>query len=67
MEIEKCFKLTKKFLHCPRCGCSRVGNRAGGLVVGDFTFDRWCKCGWKVHIDIREDSRWEDEEKTDIV
>ena len=27
----------------------------GGLLIEEFTFDRWCKCGWKIHIDLRED------------
>lgn len=53
--MSKCIELNEKYIECPECGNTYIGNGEGGLVIDDFTFDRWCKCGWKVHIDVREE------------
>lgn len=55
MLANKCIELTEKYMECPTCGNKFIGNGEGGLVVEEFTFDRWCKCGWKIHVDLRED------------
>lgn len=56
MLMNKCIELTEKYGNCPACGNTFIGNGEGGIVIEEYTFDRWCKCGWKVHVDLREES-----------
>lgn len=54
MDIKTSLELTEKYLNCPECGNQFIGNGEGGIIVEDTTFDRWCKCGWKVHVEIND-------------
>lgn len=55
MLMDKCIELTRKYVDCPACGNGLIGENEGGIVIEEYTFDRWCKCGWKVHVDLREE------------
>ncbi|MDR3826275.1 DUF3797 domain-containing protein [Enterococcus sp.] len=55
MLLNKSMELMKKYGNCPECGNRFIGNGQGGLVVEKYTFERWCKCGWKVIVDVRKD------------
>lgn len=54
MNLDECLELTKKYSNCPKCGNNKIGNGEGGLLIEDLTFDRWCKCGWKIHVKSKE-------------
>ena len=55
MSLNKSMELIKKYGRCHECGNEFIGNGQGGLVIEDYTFERWCKCGWKVVVDVRKD------------
>lgn len=62
MLFDKSLELIKKYGVCPECGNRFIGNGKGGLVMDDYTFERWCECGWKVVVDVRD---YESDEKDD--
>ncbi|WP_288745797.1 DUF3797 domain-containing protein [uncultured Enterococcus sp.] len=55
MRLSTSMNLMKKYGSCPKCGNKFVGNGKGGMVIEEYTFERWCKCGWKVVVDVRKD------------
>lgn len=50
MDAMKTMKLMEKYINCPECGNDKIGNGQGTLHVGEDTFTRTCKCGWKVIV-----------------
>ena len=54
MNLDECLELTKKYSTCPKCGNNKIGSGEGGLLIEDLAFDRWCKCGWKIHVKSKE-------------
>lgn len=55
MKATKAMELMKKYVTCPECGNSFIGNGQGECVVDQHSFMRSCKCGWKVIIKEREE------------
>ncbi|KEH91649.1 hypothetical protein Z962_p0024 (plasmid) [Clostridium botulinum C/D str. BKT12695] len=51
MEAFKVVSLIRKYEKCPVCGNDKVGNGEGRLVVEEDTFERTCKCGFKITLD----------------
>lgn len=49
MNYIKMVQFVEKYLMCPDCGNTNVGNGQGELVV-DKTFYRSCICGWSVEL-----------------
>jgi uncharacterized protein (DUF983 family) len=47
----KALNLVEKYSICPQCGNGKIGNGEGKMFVGDTTFSRECKCGWKIKTD----------------
>jgi iron(III) transport system ATP-binding protein len=54
MKMKRSIELTEKYAVCPECGCDRIGNGKGKLIVDDETFMRSCACGWSVTVDDRK-------------
>ena len=52
--FERAFELIKKYTICPECGNKFIGNGEGAIIIEDDSFERSCKCGWKVKIEVKE-------------
>lgn len=50
MNIVESTRLINKYSECPDCGCDKVGNGSGSLIIDGETFERGCKCGFKIKI-----------------
>lgn len=55
MRLSTSMDLMKKYGSYPECENKFIGNGEGGMVIEEYTFERWCKCGWKVVVDVRKD------------
>lgn len=50
MNWKESSKLMKKYSTCPDCGSDKVGNGSGSYSIDGETFERKCKCGFKIKI-----------------
>lgn len=48
MNITKQLELMNKYEVCPCCGNDKIGNGEGTLNLDENSFERTCKCGWKI-------------------
>lgn len=46
-------KLLDMYGTCPDCGCGKVGNGKGSIVITDNTFRRTCACGYDIVLEVR--------------
>lgn len=54
MKSKITINLMKMFEKCPNCGNDKIGNDQGTLIVGEETFERTCKCGYKMNMTLVE-------------
>lgn len=52
MKLIKSLELMKQYQQCPECGNDKIGDGSGSLVIYDNHFERSCKCGCKVIIEL---------------
>lgn len=52
MLLIKVQELLKQYQDCPECGNDKIGAGSGALIVDDNRFERSCRCGWRVVIEL---------------
>ena len=53
MNITDSVKLLKRYSTCPKCGSDKVNNGEGSVNIDGNLFERTCKCGWSVKVEIK--------------
>lgn len=56
MRIGKLTKVMNKYIECPICGHDKLGKNNGALIVEDNTFERSCRCGFRIVINDKEET-----------
>lgn len=52
MNITTASKLLKQYSTCPKCGSDKINNGEGSININGNMFERTCKCGWNVKVEI---------------
>jgi len=53
INITDSVKLLKRYSTCPKCGSDKVNNGEGSVNIDGNLFERTCKCGWSVKVEIK--------------
>lgn len=54
MDIKTVARIMDKYIECPICGNDKLGENNGGLIIEEDTFERNCRCGFRIIIDSNE-------------
>ena len=54
MDIKTVTRIMDKYIECPICSNDKLGKNNGGLIIEENTFERNCRCGFRIIIDSDE-------------